>query len=72
MALRFGDMVLIEVPFHQMQGSKVRPAAVVLDAGDEDFCWRTDYIPTGSRRVRFAAAGLEKRRLERAVNRQDS
>jgi mRNA interferase MazF len=37
MALRFGDIVLVEVPFHQIQGSKVRPAAVVLDAGDEDF-----------------------------------
>lgn len=37
MVLRFGDIVLIEVPFHQMQGSKVRPAVVVLDAGDSDF-----------------------------------
>jgi mRNA interferase MazF len=37
MALRFGDIVLIEIDFHQMQGSKVRPAAVVLDSGDDDF-----------------------------------
>jgi mRNA interferase MazF len=37
MALRFGDVVLIEVHFHQRQGSKVRPAIVVLDSGDEDF-----------------------------------
>ena len=37
MALRFGDIVLIEVQFHQVQGSKIRPAAVVLDSGDDDF-----------------------------------
>ena len=37
MALRFGEIVLIEVQFHQTQGSKIRPATVVLDSGDEDF-----------------------------------
>jgi mRNA interferase MazF len=37
MALRFGDVVLIAVQFHQAQGSKVRPAVVILDSGDEDF-----------------------------------
>ena len=37
MPLHFGDIVLIEVPFHQVQGSKIRPATVVLDSGDEDF-----------------------------------
>jgi mRNA interferase MazF len=37
MALRFGDIVLIDLQFHQALGSKVRPAVVVLDSGDEDF-----------------------------------
>jgi mRNA interferase MazF len=37
MALRLGDIVLIEVQFHQVHGSKMRPAAVVLDTGDDDF-----------------------------------
>jgi mRNA interferase MazF len=37
MALRLGDIVLIEVRFHQADASKVRPAAVVLDTGDDDF-----------------------------------
>ena len=37
MALRLGDVVLIEVRFHQAYGSKLRPAAVVLDTGDDDF-----------------------------------
>ena len=37
MALRFGEIVLIEIQFHQTQGSKVRPAAVILDSGDQDF-----------------------------------
>jgi hypothetical protein len=37
MALKFGDVVLIEVEFHQTRGSKIRPATVVLDSGDEDF-----------------------------------
>ena len=32
-----GDVVLIEVPFHQKQGVKVRPALVILDTGDDDF-----------------------------------
>ncbi len=37
MALRFGDIVLIEVQFHQVHGSKIRPATVILDSGDDDF-----------------------------------
>jgi mRNA interferase MazF len=37
MARRFGEVVLVEVHFHQMKGSKIRPATVVLDSGDEDF-----------------------------------
>jgi len=36
MRLRNGDIVLIEVPFHQAAGGKIRPAIVVLDSGDAD------------------------------------
>jgi mRNA interferase MazF len=32
-----GDVVLVEVRFHQVPGAKVRPTVVVLDSGDEDF-----------------------------------
>ncbi|MGA2132222.1 MAG: type II toxin-antitoxin system PemK/MazF family toxin [Bryobacteraceae bacterium] len=32
-----GDVVLVEVRFHQAPGAKVRPTVVVLDSGDEDF-----------------------------------
>jgi mRNA interferase MazF len=32
-----GEVVLIRVPFHQAGGSKIRPAVVVLDTGDDDF-----------------------------------
>jgi mRNA interferase MazF len=37
MTLQFGDVVLIRMQFHQTTGAKVRPALVLLDAGDEDF-----------------------------------
>ena len=37
MDLHPGDVILIEVQFHQTHGAKVRPALVVLDSGDEDF-----------------------------------
>ncbi len=37
MTLRFGEVILIEMAFHQMAGAKVRPAIVVLDTGDDDF-----------------------------------
>ena len=37
MDLHPGDVILIEVQFHQTHGAKVRPAIVVLDSGDEDF-----------------------------------
>jgi mRNA interferase MazF len=37
MARNRGDVVLVEVHFHQTHGAKVRPAVVVLDSGDEDF-----------------------------------
>ena len=36
MILRRGEVVLIRVPFHQTGGSKVRPAMVALEAGDDD------------------------------------
>ena len=37
MNLRPGDVVLARIEFHQITGSKVRPAVVVLDTGDDDF-----------------------------------
>jgi mRNA interferase MazF len=54
MDLRPGEIVLIEVPFHQGHGSKIRPAAVVLDSGDEDFV----AVPITSR-VRVAEFDIE-------------
>jgi mRNA-degrading endonuclease toxin of MazEF toxin-antitoxin module len=36
MNLLRGEIVLVEIPYHQEQGAKVRPA-VVIDTGDEDF-----------------------------------
>ena len=37
MTLRLGEVVLIRMLFHQVPGSKVRPALVLLDTGDDDF-----------------------------------
>jgi mRNA-degrading endonuclease toxin of MazEF toxin-antitoxin module len=37
MTLQAGEVVLIRTQFHQTQGSKVRPALVLLDTGDADF-----------------------------------
>ncbi|HWC99386.1 MAG TPA: hypothetical protein VG456_21655 [Candidatus Sulfopaludibacter sp.] len=37
MILRFGDVVLISMQFHQAMGPKVRPVLVLLDSGDHDF-----------------------------------
>lgn len=37
MTLQTGDVVLIRMQFHQVQGSKIRPALVLLDTGDDDF-----------------------------------
>ncbi len=37
MILQFGEIVLIRMQFHQATGSKVRPALVLLDTGDDDF-----------------------------------
>jgi mRNA-degrading endonuclease toxin of MazEF toxin-antitoxin module len=37
MILRFGEVVLIRMQFHQTTGAKVRPAVALLDTGDEDF-----------------------------------
>lgn len=31
-----GEVVLVRIPFHQTGGSKIRPAVVVLDSGDDD------------------------------------
>jgi mRNA interferase MazF len=36
MTLRPGEVVLIRIDFHQRAGGKVRPAVVLLDAGDDD------------------------------------
>ena len=37
MKLQPAELVLIRMQFHQAQGSKIRPALVLLDTGDEDF-----------------------------------
>jgi len=37
MTLQPGEIVLIRMQFHQAAGSKVRPAVVLLDTGDNDF-----------------------------------
>jgi mRNA interferase MazF len=37
MTLQLGEIVLIRMQFHQADGAKVRPAVVLLDAGDDDF-----------------------------------
>lgn len=37
MTLRRGDVVLLQMQFHQAIGSKIRPAVVLLDTGDDDF-----------------------------------
>ena len=37
MTLRVGEVVLIRMLFHQASGSKIRPALVLLDTGDDDF-----------------------------------
>jgi mRNA interferase MazF len=36
MKLQAAEVVLIRVQFHQSQGSKIRPALVLVDTGDED------------------------------------
>ena len=37
MTLRPGQIVLIRIGFHETPGGKLRPAAVLLDSGDDDF-----------------------------------
>jgi mRNA interferase MazF len=37
MKLQRGEVVLLRMEFHQTAGGKVRPAVVLLDAGDDDF-----------------------------------
>ena len=37
MTLRFAEVVLIRIRFHERPGWKVRPAVVLFDAGDDDF-----------------------------------
>jgi len=37
MTIQAADVVLIRMQFHQASGSKVRPALVLLDTGDQDF-----------------------------------
>jgi mRNA interferase MazF len=37
MTLRPGEIVLIRIGFHEAPGGKFRPAAVLLDSGDDDF-----------------------------------
>jgi mRNA interferase MazF len=58
MTLKPGEVVLIRIDFLQSPGGKVRPAVVLLDAGDDDFvaapitsqARKTDFdvpLPTG-------------------------
>ena len=35
--MQLGEVVLLRMEFHQTAGGKVRPAIVLLDAGDDDF-----------------------------------
>jgi mRNA interferase MazF len=37
MKLQLGEIVLLRMEFHQTASGKVRPAVVLLDAGDDDF-----------------------------------
>ena len=37
MTLRRGNIILVQMHFHQASGSKIRPAAVILDNTDDDF-----------------------------------
>jgi mRNA interferase MazF len=37
MTLQAAEIVLIRMQFHQAQGSKIRPALVLVDSGDADF-----------------------------------
>ena len=37
MKLLAAEVILIRMQFHQVQGSKIRPALVLLDIGDDDF-----------------------------------
>ena len=37
MTLRPGEIVLVRIGFHETPGGKLRPAAVLLDSGDDDF-----------------------------------
>src|ERR1019366_6765159 len=37
MTLRPGEIVLIRIGFHETPSGKLRPAAVLLDSGDDDF-----------------------------------
>lgn len=37
MRLQAGEVILIRMKFHAAAGGKVRPAVVLLDAGDDDF-----------------------------------
>src|ERR1017187_2066152 len=42
MTLRPCEIVLIRIDYHQTSGGKVRPAAVLLDSGDDDFVGRSE------------------------------
>jgi mRNA-degrading endonuclease toxin of MazEF toxin-antitoxin module len=45
MTLRSGEIVLIRIGFHETPGGELRPAAVLLDSGDDDL----DAAPATSR-----------------------
>ena len=58
MKLRRAEVVLIRMQFHQAQGSKIRPALVLFDAGDEDFVAGTHHISAEEFGVRPRRRGL--------------
>jgi hypothetical protein len=53
-----GDVVLLQVHFHQRQGAKARPAVIVLDSGDEDFVVTAITMPVGFDRIRVETGRL--------------
>jgi mRNA interferase MazF len=62
MTLRPGEVVLIRIDFHQTQGGKVRPAIVLLDAGDDDFVAAP--VTSQLRHTNFDVAALQWREAD--------
>src|ERR1035438_9329312 len=67
-----GDVVLVEVRFHQAPGAKVRPTVVVLDSGDEDFVGAPITTRVRSTRIRLEPGRLASRWPQCAVDCQSA